>query len=198
MTDEDDAEEPFLLGGDLKPQKPNRPRQMRTQRLMPPEAFVRQDDGTVITAWGEVLPSVEESRKYLKELVFRYQKSENSREHIAAQLLRMVEVDPHKGCWTIDKRLHVITGYVPIHIPGESHPLDFHRLMFAISRGELRMGREWHLDHRCMNKPCGMPLHLEYETAEGNTGKGRRAHEIVNILEMGQASMFPQQDPTVT
>ncbi len=179
---------PFVEG--FKPQRPNRPRQMRTQRLMPPDAYARQDDGTVKTAWGEILPSVEESKRHLKELLFRFQNPQGERERISCMLLKMVEVDCLKGCWTIDKRLHVITGYVPIHISGEDHPLDFHRLMYAISRGELRKGREWHLDHKCMNKPCGMPLHLEYESREDNTRKGQRAHEVVNLIEMGQRDLF--------
>jgi hypothetical protein len=171
-------------------QKPNRPRQMRTQRLMPPEAYVHRADGLILTAWGDLLPNIEQSRKHLGELRLRFAEPVDSREVAGQELLEIVEVNIHTGCWTVPKRLHVITGYVPIHVKGEGHPLDFHRLMYALTRGDLRKGRQWHLDHKCMNKPCGMPLHLEYETCAENTRRGRLAHEIVNLIQMGQADLF--------
>ena len=171
-------------------QKPNRPRQMRTHRLMPPEAYVKQIDGSILTAWGDSLPSVELSRKHLDELRSRFAEPVGSRESVGLELLGVVEINTLTGCWTIPRRLHVITGYAPVYVKGEGHPLDFHRLMYALTRGELRKGRQWHLDHRCMNKPCGMPLHLEYETGAENTRRGKLAHGIVDLIQMGQGDLF--------
>lgn len=187
---EDDADDFLPFEEEYSWQKPNRPRQMRTQRLMPAEAYVKQSDGSILTAWGDLLPSVEQSRKHLDELRARFAELVGVRERVGQELLGIVEVNTHTGCWTVPRRLHVITGYVPIYVQGEGHPLDFHRLMYALTRGQLERGRLWHLDHKCMNKPCGMPLHVEYETSAENTRRGKRAHEIVNLLQMGQGDLF--------
>lgn len=76
--------------------------------------------------------------------------------------------EPMSGCWLWTASIHKNTGYGQIGQSGGRglRPIEAHRAAWQLYRGEIPIGFD--IDHRCRNRSCVNPDHLEPKTRRAN------------------------------
>lgn len=98
--------------------------------------------------------------------------SNSGNKSIMARFLGKIEID-EKGCWNwtdyLDKK-----GYGRIWIKGDK-PL-IHRFIYEYYYGTISQILQ--INHKCKNKKCCNPTHLEEVTAKVNVNYSRKEHMV--------------------
>ena len=82
-----------------------------------------------------------------------------------------VEIDEITGCWLwIGRKDH--RGYGRFYVPGRGE-MPAHRFIWEVVHGELKPGKELH--HKCRNRGCVCPGHLDAITHAENMRRAGRA-----------------------
>lgn len=162
----------------------------RRELVYPNGQFYRQTNDAVLTAWGGVLPSVEDSRTDLiafhKECL-PYAERDDSLLTLGG--ISQISLIPSTGCWFT--RSYYMTpvglggyenwqydGYGRLKIPSkkarEVNYADYailgHRAVWIVSGNKVRDSKHWVLNHKCGFRPCCNPGHLvEVHTQTNNT-----------------------------
>lgn len=85
------------------------------------------------------------------------------------RLLAKVSPEPMSGCWLWTGST-IWSGYGLIGLGGSGNTGLVHRVAFTIWRGPIPKGLV--IDHRCRNRTCCRPSHLETVTPRENTRRG--------------------------
>ena len=152
-----------------------------------PRLYMEQEDGRIITAWGDELPSARFSRDLL--VLLRNEsapyRSDNKGKLTPSQFAS-IKFAPLTGCWAGDKYYRgddIDLGYKTFQYDGYSrlyrrhsrtasgaHALG-HRIIWSILGGTLEPDKI--LNHRCGFRRCCNPLHIEQVSPYENILHGR-------------------------
>ena len=83
-------------------------------------------------------------------------------------------------------------GYGILDIPGMP-PIRAHRFVFLALVGPIPFGTGWHVHHRCLNKLCINPAHLELVDVAAH----RRLHRLVRCARghvFDEANVYIRKD----
>lgn len=87
-----------------------------------------------------------------------------------SRLLAKVSKNPETGCWMWNGCIHRL-GYGAFRLNGKI--IGAHQAAYALMVGDVPNGHE--LDHKCRNRSCCNPDHLEPVTHEENMARGLNA-----------------------
>lgn len=100
-----------------------------------------------------------------------------------AALVKKRLVENEDGCW-VWQGCRTSDGYGKITIAGEPHYA--HRIMLAAYLGrELPHFLTLQTDHRCRERACCNPDHLELVTPQENADRARSVHVVVTSCRHG-------------
>lgn len=89
------------------------------------------------------------------------------RDEIRAKIMANVEIDPETGCWNWtgpDSGSGRGGGYPRMCLDGQT--VAVHRVMFTNEHGYIPGKKQ--IDHKCCNRRCVNPAHLEMVTHREN------------------------------
>lgn len=165
----------------------------RRELVYPNTAFYHETDDGVITAWGDRLPAVSESRAKLVAFQQRcapYVERDDSLLTLGG--ISQISFIPGTGCWFT--RSYYMTpvglggyenwqydGYGRLKIPSkkarEVNYADYailgHRAVWIVSGNKVKDSKHWVLNHKCGFRPCCNPDHLVEVHTQTNNMHGR-------------------------
>lgn len=103
------------------------------------------------------------------------------RERIRAKVMKRVRKDPETGCWNWTGPTSGNGrggGYPRMHLDGQT--MAVHIVMYAVEYGPVPGKKQ--IDHRCRNRLCVNPAHLEMVTHRENQRRRARARKGVGRL----------------
>lgn len=157
------------------------------RRLLYPnlDHFVTADNGSVLTSWGDRLPSLASSRAHLRELQLRcIPFVDNSTSVLSALKISQISIIPATGCWFSNNyamapaelrptetwqydaysRLSIPQGVLANYDPSLGNAKLGHRVIWRLTHDDLPDK----LNHRCGFRPCVNPGHLEPISGSAN------------------------------
>ncbi len=165
----------------------------RRELLYPNLDLYQNHDDSVITAWGNILPSVDESREKLRELQLQCLPYATRKDALLTLGgISQLSLLPTTGCW-FTKSYYMtpvgVSGYerwqydaygrlkIPSQKAREANYVDFailaHRAVWIVLGNKVRDPKKWVLNHTCGFRPCANPDHLEEVSPQANNLHGR-------------------------
>jgi hypothetical protein len=147
----------------------------------------------IVTAWGEVLPNPEWARQDLRVIQDVCERPDLWHPPpFPLRILERIRIHELFGCWELpvydDPKPRARYAVVTARDFGADHE-EAHRFMWRCLIGPIPKG--YVVDHRCLNKACCWPRHLEPITPLENTRRGRDDRRHVS------QRYFGQPEPTV-
>ncbi len=167
----------------------------RWELLEPDERlFKTLPDGRIQTAWGSILPSIEESIEELRKLQRACHPYESEKTGaLTANSVSKITIDEHTGCWPVRSYYTRLDGfnsqvdgygrlYPRITMRGFSHRGDAlaHRVAW-VATGRSLPPRHLELNHVCGFRPCANPLHMEIVHRSDNIN---HSYEMRNAIDV--------------
>lgn len=165
----------------------------RRELVYPNDEFYRAIDGGILTAWGDILPDVQESREALE--VFREKSMpfvDPKDSLLSVDGISQICLVPTTGCWFVRKYYMTPTGkrspkgwqydgYGRLRVPSpkakEHNYVKYstlaHRIVWMVCGLPLPDPKEYVLNHKCGFRPCANPKHLEKMTPQKNNVHGQ-------------------------
>lgn len=165
----------------------------RRELVYPNAAFYKSTDDAILTAWGDCLPTVDESRQKLvafQKKCAPYVERDDSLLTLGG--ISQISLIPSTGCWFT--RSYYMTpvglggyenwqydGYGRLKIPSkkarEVNYADYailgHRAVWIVSGKKVKDSKHWVLNHKCGFRPCCNPGHLVEVHTQTNNMHGR-------------------------
>ncbi len=170
-----------------------------------PTYYTENDDGTIKTLWGDILPSIEDSLRYFRE----FQRSQFPFVSYADSILTPTPVSqigfhPVTGCWEAYEYerntgglANIKNGYGTMYARQGPDTVDTatgevikgyrrgtvlaHNLIWAVSGRPLLKNKE--RNHLCNYTRCCNPLHIEEIDPDDNRSHGHRARALIRDHE---------------
>lgn len=175
----------------------------RRALLYPDLGYFKTTGDEILTAWGDRLPPVQESREALREFQLKCMPFVPRDESLLTLGgISQINLIPDTGCWFV--RSYYMTpvgvngyanwqydGYGRLRIPSsiadrydyKSYAILAHRVTWALTGHSLSKEKDRVLNHRCGFRPCANPGHLEEVDADTNILHGYMMSTAVDVVE---------------